>query len=121
MIITAVSIFYCSVNISAGRFFSFSYTQRLNWSVASFYQMDDSRDIFWRRLILGLRACRLEHLRYLVIDEADRMVEQGHFQELSSILELIQRKRQWTSISIGASISFRLLFLKLMVFMTVNL
>ena len=56
-----------------------------------------------------------------MIDEADRMVEQGHFQELSSILELIQRKRQWTSISIGASISFSLLFLKLMVFMTVNL
>ncbi|XP_066030068.1 ATP-dependent RNA helicase DDX24-like [Pocillopora verrucosa] len=67
-----------------------------------------------------LRACRLEHLRYLVIDEADRMVEQGHFQELSSILELIQRKRQWTSISIGASISFSLLFLKLMVFMTIT-
>ena len=38
-------------------------------------------------------VCRLEHLRYLVIDEADRMVEQGHFQELSSILELIHRKR----------------------------
>ncbi|XP_066030543.1 ATP-dependent RNA helicase DDX24-like [Pocillopora verrucosa] len=37
-------------------------------------------------------VCRLEHLRYLVIDEADRMVEQGHFQELSSILELIHRK-----------------------------
>ncbi|XP_022781216.1 ATP-dependent RNA helicase ddx24-like [Stylophora pistillata] len=37
-------------------------------------------------------VCHLEHLRYLVIDEADRMVEQGHFQELSSILELIHRK-----------------------------
>ena len=83
--------------------------------------MDDSRDILILSLILGLRACRLEHLRYLVIDEADRMVEQGHFQELSSLLELIHRKRQWTSISIGASIFFRLLFLKLMVFMTVNL
>lgn len=34
---------------------------------------------------------RLEDLRYLVIDEADRMVEQGHFQELSSILDLIHR------------------------------
>ena len=38
-------------------------------------------------------VCRLEHLRYLVINEADRMVEKGHFQELSSILELIHRKR----------------------------
>jgi len=36
---------------------------------------------------------RLEELRYLVIDEADRMVEQGHFQELSSILDLIHRPR----------------------------
>jgi len=36
-------------------------------------------------------VCQLEHLRYLVIDEADRMVEQGHFQELSSILDLIHR------------------------------
>lgn len=39
-------------------------------------------------------VCHLEHLRYLVIDEADRMVEQGHFQELSSILELIHRKSE---------------------------
>ena len=37
---------------------------------------------------------KLERLRYLVIDEADRMVEQGHFQELSSILDLIHRTRQ---------------------------
>ena len=36
---------------------------------------------------------RLEDLRYLVIDEADRMIEQGHFQELSSILDLIHRPR----------------------------
>ncbi|CAH3141790.1 unnamed protein product [Porites lobata] len=36
---------------------------------------------------------KLEQLRYLVIDEADRMVEQGHFQELSSILDLIHRTR----------------------------
>nr|XP_058968917.1 ATP-dependent RNA helicase DDX24-like isoform X1 [Pocillopora verrucosa] len=40
-------------------------------------------------------VCRLEHLRYLVIDEANRMVEQGHFQELSSILELIHRKSDY--------------------------
>ena len=33
-----------------------------------------------------------------MIDEADRMVEQGHFQELSSILDLIHRTRyQWQS------------------------
>lgn len=32
---------------------------------------------------------QLDQLRFLVIDEADRMVEQGHFQELSSILDLI--------------------------------
>ena len=38
-------------------------------------------------------VCQLGQLRYLVIDEADRMVEQGHFQELSSILELIHRER----------------------------
>ena len=37
---------------------------------------------------------KLERLRYLVIDEADRMVEQGHFKELSSILDLIHRTRQ---------------------------
>lgn len=36
-------------------------------------------------------VCELHHLRFLVIDEADRMVEQGHFQELSSILDLIHR------------------------------
>lgn len=32
---------------------------------------------------------QLDQLRFLVIDEADRMVEQGHFQELASILDLI--------------------------------
>ena len=35
----------------------------------------------------------LEQLKYLVIDEADRMVEQGHFNELSSILDLIHKAR----------------------------
>ncbi|GBF94480.1 DEAD-box ATP-dependent RNA helicase [Raphidocelis subcapitata] len=34
---------------------------------------------------------RLARLRVLVIDEADRMVQQGHYQELSSILDLIPR------------------------------
>ncbi|EDO48238.1 predicted protein [Nematostella vectensis] len=35
----------------------------------------------------------IQLLRYLVIDEADRMVEQGHYEELSSILELIHLKK----------------------------
>eukprot|EP00039_Didymoeca_costata_P010369 m.139617 g.139617 ORF g.139617 m.139617 type:complete len:351 (+) comp14802_c0_seq1:78-1130(+) len=33
-------------------------------------------------------------LKYLVIDEADRMVEKGHFRELKSILEFISRPPQ---------------------------
>lgn len=40
---------------------------------------------------------KLETLKHLVIDEADRMLEQGHFKELSDILEMIDRvkvKRQ---------------------------
>lgn len=36
-------------------------------------------------------VCQLDHLKYLVIDEADRMVEQGHFHELSEILDRIHR------------------------------
>jgi len=32
----------------------------------------------------------LAHLEFLVIDEADRMVEEGHFSELTSILQLAQ-------------------------------
>ena len=36
---------------------------------------------------------QLDHLKYLVIDEADRMVEQGHFHELSEILDRIHRPR----------------------------
>ncbi|XP_072895275.1 ATP-dependent RNA helicase DDX24 [Hemitrygon akajei] len=36
--------------------------------------------------------CHLKQLRCLVIDEADRMVEKGHFAELSQLLELLQDK-----------------------------
>ncbi|KAK3755004.1 hypothetical protein QZH41_001974 [Actinostola sp. cb2023] len=35
----------------------------------------------------------LRNLRYLVIDEADRMIEQGHYEELSSILDHIYLKK----------------------------
>lgn len=40
---------------------------------------------------------KFETLKHLVIDEADRMLEQGHYKELSDILEMINRvhvKRQ---------------------------
>ncbi|KAF9949139.1 ATP-dependent RNA helicase [Mortierella alpina] len=40
---------------------------------------------------------RLTNTRYLVLDEADRMLESGHFQELTSILKLLERKREKTS------------------------
>lgn len=40
---------------------------------------------------------RLIQTRFLVLDEADRMLESGHFQELSSILKLLERKREKTS------------------------
>ncbi|XP_069772286.1 ATP-dependent RNA helicase DDX24 isoform X1 [Narcine bancroftii] len=36
--------------------------------------------------------CHLKQLRCLVIDEADRMVEKGHFAELSQLLELLHDK-----------------------------
>ncbi|KAK3813094.1 MAG: P-loop containing nucleoside triphosphate hydrolase protein [Benniella sp.] len=40
---------------------------------------------------------RLVHVRFLVMDEADRMLESGHFQELTNILKLLDRKREVTS------------------------
>ncbi|KAF9177077.1 ATP-dependent RNA helicase [Haplosporangium sp. Z 767] len=40
---------------------------------------------------------RLVHSRFLVLDEADRMLESGHFQELTNILKLLERKREQTS------------------------
>ncbi|KAF9574876.1 ATP-dependent RNA helicase [Mortierella alpina] len=42
-------------------------------------------------------SSRLTNTRYLVLDEADRMLESGHFQELTSILKLLERKREKTS------------------------
>ncbi|XP_060685348.1 ATP-dependent RNA helicase DDX24 [Hemiscyllium ocellatum] len=36
--------------------------------------------------------CHLKQLRCLVIDEADRMVEKGHFAELCQLLEMLQDK-----------------------------
>ena len=34
--------------------------------------------------------CCLDDLRYLVLDEADRMVEFGHYQELGRILDRVK-------------------------------
>ena len=38
------------------------------------------------------KALNLDHLRFLVIDEADRMVEMGHFKEVDNILDRIFNK-----------------------------
>lgn len=35
---------------------------------------------------------QLDTLRYLVIDEADRMLEPGHFEDLTKLLSLINSK-----------------------------
>ncbi|KAG9060898.1 ATP-dependent RNA helicase [Linnemannia hyalina] len=40
---------------------------------------------------------RLIQAKFLVLDEADRMLESGHFEELSNILKLLERKREKTS------------------------
>ena len=37
--------------------------------------------------------CDLDRLKYLVLDEADRMIEHGHFRELSLILEKLSLER----------------------------
>ena len=39
----------------------------------------------------------VKNLRFLVLDEADRMVEIGHFAELDNILKLTQRQFQYVS------------------------
>jgi ATP-dependent RNA helicase DDX24/MAK5 len=36
-------------------------------------------------------AAGIRGLRFLIIDEADRMIENGHFAELESIVRLTQR------------------------------
>ena len=49
---------------------------------------------FWE--LFSERASYLESmaetLRFLVLDEADRMVEQGHFRDLDSILDVLRKK-----------------------------
>lgn len=37
--------------------------------------------------------CSLGQLEYLVLDEADRMIEQGHYRELTLILEKLSSER----------------------------
>lgn len=39
--------------------------------------------------LLGEEVLDFSHLKYLVIDEADRMIEMGHFREIDEILESI--------------------------------
>lgn len=39
-------------------------------------------------------AASIRGLRFLIIDEADRMIENGHFVELESIVRLTQRTGQ---------------------------
>lgn len=39
--------------------------------------------------MLGEEVLDFSHLKYLVIDEADRMIEMGHFKEIDEILENI--------------------------------
>ncbi|KAF7456776.1 ATP-dependent RNA helicase DDX24 [Cryptosporidium felis] len=39
-------------------------------------------------------ALPLDELRYLVMDEADRLIEQGHYRELKSILQLIYSEKK---------------------------
>lgn len=39
----------------------------------------------------------LKHIKFLVLDEADRMLEKGHFEELTSLLNTLSNKRQDTT------------------------
>ncbi|KAI7890155.1 P-loop containing nucleoside triphosphate hydrolase protein [Mucor mucedo] len=39
----------------------------------------------------------LKHVKFLVLDEADRMLEKGHFEELTSLLNTLSKKRQDTT------------------------
>ncbi|KAI8978964.1 P-loop containing nucleoside triphosphate hydrolase protein [Pilobolus umbonatus] len=40
---------------------------------------------------------QLKHVKFLVLDEADRMLEKGHFQELNNLLGALSKKRQDTT------------------------
>lgn len=37
----------------------------------------------------------MKHLKFLVLDEADRMIEAGHFAELENILRLTLRENEF--------------------------
>jgi len=39
--------------------------------------------------LLGEEVLNFSNLKYLVVDEADRMIEMGHFKEIDEILEHI--------------------------------
>ncbi|KAI7875570.1 P-loop containing nucleoside triphosphate hydrolase protein [Lichtheimia hyalospora FSU 10163] len=39
----------------------------------------------------------LKHIKFLVLDEADRMLEKGRFEELTSILDVLSDKKQFTT------------------------
>lgn len=39
----------------------------------------------------------LKHIKFLVLDEADRMLEKGHFEELNQLLDALSSKRQDTT------------------------
>ncbi|KAI9476623.1 P-loop containing nucleoside triphosphate hydrolase protein [Zychaea mexicana] len=39
----------------------------------------------------------LKHIKYLVLDEADRMLEKGRFEELTNILDILSNKKQDTT------------------------
>ncbi|KAI9282203.1 P-loop containing nucleoside triphosphate hydrolase protein [Sporodiniella umbellata] len=39
----------------------------------------------------------LKHIKFLVLDEADRMLEKGHFEELTSLLNSLSHKRETTT------------------------
>lgn len=36
----------------------------------------------------------LRNIKFLVLDEADRMLEKGHFQELSNILDEVSSRKE---------------------------
>ena len=44
----------------------------------------------------------IKALRFLVLDEADRMIETGHFAELDNILRLTQREFQYVRRNISS-------------------
>ena len=65
---------------------AFSWRTYLNALLASLRIHLLTRDLQDRSL-----AAQLRSLRFLVLDEADRMIEAGHFQELDSILRMTAR------------------------------